>query len=112
MAAVRSRDTAPERRVRAAAQRLRRVFRRHAADLPGCPDLVFDRARVAVFVHGCFWHQHTCKRGRRTPGTNREYWLAKFGRNVRRDKLARRRLRGRGWHVLTIWECQTADIPR
>lgn len=105
MAAVRSKDTAPEidlrRRLHAAGYR----FRLHRGDLPGNPDLVLPRYRMAVFVHGCFWHGHGCSRAKR-PATNTVYWDAKRERNTARDRLAQQRLRAEGWRVAVIWTCQ------
>ena len=74
--------------------------------LPGKPDLVFVGRRKAVFVHGCFWHGHNCARGARTPISNREYWVAKIGRNRLRDKAHKTALAALGWKSLAIWECE------
>lgn len=84
-------------------------FRLHRADLPGTPDLIFPSRRKAVFVHGCWWHQHPgCKKASGSK-TQSEFWLAKFARNVARDRRVEAELRERGWVVLTIWECQTRN---
>lgn len=84
-------------------------YRLHAKALPGKPDIVFAGRRFAVFVHGCFWHQHLgCPRAKR-PATRREYWDAKLDRNMARDKLTRRRLEDLGWRVITLWECALVD---
>ena len=107
MRLVRSEDTKPEMAVRRLAHGLGYRFRLHRNDLPGKPDLVFPRRGKIVFVHGCFWHQHNCKRGGRVPATRREYWVAKLGRNVARDKAVLRQLRKLGWGVMVVWECQT-----
>ena len=109
MAAIRSKDTAPELLVRRSAHRLGYRFRLHRRDLPGKPDLVFPRLRKAIFVHGCFWHQHADCREGRVPGTNRSYWGPKLARTVERDRLAVEALRSSGWDVLTIWECEMGD---
>jgi DNA mismatch endonuclease (patch repair protein) len=109
MRRIRSRDTAPELLVRRSAHRLGYRFRLHRRDLPGKPDLLFPRLRKAVFVHGCFWHQHADCREGRVPGTNRSYWGPKLARTVERDRLAVEALRSSGWDVLTIWECETGD---
>jgi DNA mismatch endonuclease (patch repair protein) len=85
-------------------------FRLHVRELPGCPDVVMPMRGTVVFVHGCFWHSHRCKVGRRIPKTNREYWQAKRKANRIRHTSVRRSLRRMGWKVLTIWECQTRDI--
>ncbi len=107
MKRVRSENTKPELIVRKLAHGLGYRFRLHRKDLPGKPDLVFVGRRKVVFVHGCFWHQHTCKRGARKPATRREYWLAKLDRNVARDKAVVRQLRRLGWGVMVVWDCQT-----
>ncbi|MFO0806460.1 MAG: very short patch repair endonuclease [Gemmataceae bacterium] len=111
MAAVRSTDTAPERIVRRLVHRMGLRFRLHRRSLPGTPDLVFPgRARV-IFVHGCFWHAHTCGAGR-LPSTNRPFWKKKLAANAERDRRSVRKLRRAGWKVLVIWECQTAPRKR
>ena len=93
--------------VRKLAHRLGYRFRLHRKDLPGKPDLVFPGRRKVIFVHGCFWHEHNCKRGGRIPATRREYWEAKLDRNATRDAAAVRKLRKLGWGVMIVWECQT-----
>jgi len=107
MGRIRSENTKPEMIVRKLAHGLGFRFRLHGKNLPGKPDLVFAGRRKVIFVHGCFWHQHNCKRGSRKPATRRDYWLAKLERNVVRDKAAVRRLRRMGWGVMIVWECQT-----
>jgi DNA mismatch endonuclease (patch repair protein) len=112
MRAVKSRDTAPELKVRRAAHALGLRFRLGCADLPGKPDLVFPSRRVALFVHGCFWHGHACARGARIPQTNRAYWQAKIARNVARDAASLASLRKLGWKPVVIWECETKDAGK
>ena len=109
MRRVKSRDTAPELRVRRAAHALGYRFRLYDARLLGRPDLVFAARRKLVFVHGCFWHWHDCPRGRRAPKTNEAYWRSKIGRNVERDAEHLLALAGQGWGVLVIWECETKN---
>lgn len=109
MARVRAVNTGPEVVVRRLVHRLGYRFRLHRRDLPGTPDIVLPRYRAVVFVHGCFWHQHDCRHGRRQPATNQAYWLPKLARNVKRDAAARNALEELGWRVLTIWECQIGD---
>jgi DNA mismatch endonuclease (patch repair protein) len=109
MRAVKSRDTAPERQVRRAAHALGLRFRLGRSDLPGKPDLVFPSRRVALFVHGCFWHGHDCPRGARMPQNNRAYWQAKIARNMARDKASLANLRKLGWKPAVIWECEAKD---
>ena len=109
MRAVKSEDTGPEWTVRRAVHALGYRYRLHAPDLPGKPDLVLRSRRKVIFVHGCFWHGHTCARGARMPVRNREYWTAKIARNHQRDLANVRKLRGDGWKVLVVWECQTRE---
>lgn len=105
MRKVRSIDTGPEVRVRRALHSAGFRFRLHRRDLPGSPDLVFPRYKIAVFVHGCFWHWHGCKRSR-MPATNQEYWESKIARNVERDHQTRIQLDALEWDVQIIWECE------
>lgn len=109
MRRVGRRDTRPEMRLRRALWARGLRYRLHATDLPGTPDLVFRGPRVAVFVHGCFWHRHEGCRRATTPKTNREYWVQKFERNVERDRRKEAALRDRGWSVVTVWECEAED---
>jgi len=109
MRRVKGRDTAPELAVRKALTALGARYRLHRKDLPGNPDIVLPGRRLALFVHGCFWHGHDCARGARVPKQNREYWLAKVARNRARDAASRDKLTGLGWRVETIWECELKD---
>jgi DNA mismatch endonuclease, patch repair protein len=112
MRAVKGKDTTPELVVRRLVHRLGYRYRLHVADLPGKPDLVFPARRKVIFVHGCFWHWHTCKRGRRMPKAHSDYWTKKLLRNQARDRRHRAALRRHGWSVLVIWECQTKDAAK
>jgi DNA mismatch endonuclease (patch repair protein) len=109
MRRVRSADTTPELIVRKLAHSLGFRYRLHKKELPGKPDLVFSGKRKVIFVHGCFWHGHKCKRGNRLPKKNREYWTKKISTNMKRDKNQVEELNKAGWSVLTIWECETND---
>jgi len=109
MRRVKGRDTGPEMRVRKALTALGARYRLHRKDLPGSPDIVMPGRRLALFVHGCFWHGHDCPRGARTPKANRDYWTAKVGRNRVRDLRVQGELAARGWRVETIWECELKD---
>lgn len=110
MAAVRSKDTLPEKIVRQSTHRLGYRYRLHCNRLPGNPDLVFPRLRAVIFIHGCFWHQHLqCRRGR-LPKSNLDYWRPKLARNVERDITAVSALRSDGWRVMVVWECETKDL--
>lgn len=109
MRAVKSKDTKPERIVRKLVHSLGYRFRLHRKDLPGVPDLVFPRLRKVVFVHGCFWHGHDCKRGARSPKENADYWSEKIARNRKRDASQLAELQSAGWSPLIIWECELKD---
>jgi DNA mismatch endonuclease, patch repair protein len=111
MRAVKARDTGPERTVRTAvcALGLGRRYRLNGVHLPGKPDLIFTTLGKAVFVHGCFWHGHACKRGARAPKQNAAYWSAKIARNCARDASVLAALKAQGWSALVVWECETRD---
>jgi len=108
MALVQSKDTSPEKRVRKALHAAGFRFRLHRADLPGKPDIVLPRYKVVVFVNGCFWHWHGCKRSR-MPASNTAYWSAKIARNVRRDAQNQASLEANNWKCQVIWECELAE---
>jgi DNA mismatch endonuclease (patch repair protein) len=109
MARVKGRDTAPELKVRKLLTAMGARYRLHRKDLPGAPDIVLPGRRLAIFVHGCFWHGHDCARGARVPKQNRDYWEAKIGRNRARDQRTRGELEALGWRPLTLWECELKD---
>jgi DNA mismatch endonuclease (patch repair protein) len=106
MSRVRSSNTGPELRVRKAAHLLGYRFRLQRKDLPGTPDLVFPARRIALFVHGCFWHRHEGCRRTTTPQTRRKFWTEKFSANLTRDAKARAALNGLGWTAVVIWQCE------
>jgi DNA mismatch endonuclease (patch repair protein) len=109
MRRVKGRDTSPELTVRKALTRLGARYRLHRKDLPGSPDIVLPGRKLALFVHGCFWHGHDCARGARVPKQNRDYWLGKVARNRARDEKSCAALEALGWRVETIWECDLKD---
>jgi len=109
MARVKSTNTTPELKVRKVLTRLGARYRLHRKDLPGHPDIVLPGRKLAIFVHGCFWHGHDCARGARVPQQNREYWLSKVGRNKARDATNAEALSAAGWRVETVWECEIKD---
>lgn len=109
MSRVKGRDTGPELAVRRAAHALGLRFRLNRRDLPGRPDLVFPKHRVALFVHGCFWHQHPGCRRARVPQARPEYWIEKLRRNVERDAAVGPALEAMGWHPVVVWECEIKD---
>lgn len=106
MASVRGKDTRPEIAVRSIAHRLGLRFRLHRRDLAGTPDLVFPRHMAVIFVHGCFWHHHSCYRGT-LPKTRARFWKTKVQATQDRDRNSQASLRRQGWRVLTVWECET-----
>jgi DNA mismatch endonuclease, patch repair protein len=109
MSRIRKVDTRPELVVRKLVTRLGYRYRLHRRGLPGTPDLSFATRRKAIFVHGCFWHQHKCLLGNKRPRLRQGYWLPKLERNVARDHESQIALKNAGWKVLVVWECEIAD---
>lgn len=110
MRRIRSSGMKPEVEVRRIVHRLGYRFRLHRVDLPGKPDLVLPRLKRVIFVHGCFWHQHSrCVEGR-MPKSRLDYWQPKLQGNVQRDARNLRKLRRMGWKALVIWECEMNDV--
>ena len=108
MSRIRSVDTKPELFVRRALHALGYRFRTHVRDLPGRPDLVFTKRHAVVFVHGCFWHRHGCKKTY-VPKVREDFWHGKFKTNVDRDERNRLQLMETGWRVLVVWECEVEN---
>lgn len=111
MRAIRSAHTRPELAIRSLVHSLGFRFRLHQRGLPGRPDLVLKRLQTVLFVHGCFWHCHSCIDGH-VPKSRQSYWLPKLARNQERDNLNKRALRGKGWRVITVWECELRKPDR
>lgn len=109
MRAVKSRDTAPERLVRTLLRPIAPGYRLHRKDIPGNPDIAYPGRRIAIFVHGCFWHGHDCPRGARSPKANANYWSTKIARNKERDAANLARLAEQDWRSLVIWECDLKE---
>ena len=112
MRQIRSKNMKPELVVRRLVHGLGYRYRLHRKDLPGKPDLTFGPKRKVIFVHGCFWHQHSdpsCKDGR-LPKSRTEYWRPKLKKNVERDEENLRVLHENGWKCLEVWECETKDL--
>lgn len=107
MSKIRSANTRPELAVRKGLHARGFRFRLHRKDLPGKPDIILPRYRVAIFVHGCFWHQHAGCRLASWPKTREDYWGPKLARNVERDAQTALRLAELGWRTLVVWECDT-----
>lgn len=102
---VRSTDTAPELRLQNLLKEHGLEFEKHPGDILGRPDIVMRGDRVAIFVHGCFWHRHS-KCGRDAlPKSNTMHWLVRFRRTAQRHEDVSRWLCDHGWRVLTVWEC-------
>lgn len=109
MARIRSENTRPEILTREAVHALGFRFRNHVSSLPGKPDLANRRRKWAIFVHGCFWHSHRACKLASDPKSNKEYWGEKLRRNQARDAEKIAALRGLGFKVLVVWECDTRD---
>lgn len=112
MSRIRSSGTKPEIAVRRALHGMGFRFRLHRRDLPGKPDIVLPKYKLAIFVHGCFWHQHPDCKLASWPKTRGEYWGPKLTSNVARDQRNVRALEEMGWRVETVWECETRDVDR
>src|ERR1700750_449444 len=109
MRKVPAKGSSAEIKVRRALTTLGLRYRLHRGDLPGSPDIVMPGRRLALFVHGCFWHGHDCRRGARPPKANADYWSAKIGRNRARDARVQDEVRALGWRAEVIWECELKD---
>jgi len=115
MSGIRGKNTKPEMLIRSILFKAGYRFRLHRKDLPGTPDIVMPGRRVAIFIHGCFWHRHHDCSLARLPKSNAEFWKAKLSENGRRDRTQYRELAKLGWRVLVIWECairREHDIAR
>jgi DNA mismatch endonuclease (patch repair protein) len=105
MARIRQKSTGPEMIVRRFLHAAGLRYALHRRDLPGRPDMVFPKHGVALFVHGCYWHGHSCRAGR-IPSSNVDYWGPKLAANKERDARKSFELARLGWKVVTVWECQ------
>ena len=111
MRQVKGKGTTPELKVRRLLWGMGLRYRLHRKDLPGAPDIVLPGRKLAVFVHGCFWHGHDCARGARVPKQNRPYWTQKIERNRQRDGRTQAELAAMGWTPVVVWECELKDMP-
>jgi DNA mismatch endonuclease (patch repair protein) len=109
MSAIKGKNTRPEMVVRTLLHSMGYRYRLHRKDLPGKPDIVLAKHRIAIFVNGCFWHRHECRWGTVTPKTRPEFWAEKRASNVVRDEKKNSALEKCGWKVVTVWECETRD---
>jgi len=107
MSRIRSKDTAPEIAVRKKLHSLGFRFRLHDRKITGNPDIIMKKYMAALFVHGCFWHQHEGCRFASVPKSNRRYWLPKLEKNKLRDQKALENLKENGWKTAVVWECET-----
>ena len=110
MRRIRGKDTTPELVVRRLLHGLGYRYRLHRRDLPGRPDIVFSSRQKALFVHGCFWHQHPGCKFAYNPKSRLDFWSAKFRQNLERDARVTAVLAASGWSTLVVWECETADV--
>lgn len=106
MRRIRSKNTKPEVLLRKSLFAMGLRYRLHASELPGNPDIVFRSDRVAVFVHGCFWHQHEGCKQASTPKSNVSYWDSKLARNVTRDREHLSAISKAGYQAIVVWECE------
>jgi DNA mismatch endonuclease, patch repair protein len=109
MSGIRGKNTKPEMLVRKALFAAGLRYRLHRRDLPGSPDIVLPGRHIAIFVHGCFWHQHEDCRFAKLPRSRPEFWAAKLAGNVERDRKSQEALITQGWRMLSVWECATRD---
>jgi DNA mismatch endonuclease (patch repair protein) len=112
MSGIRSKDTKPEIAVRKYLHAKGFRYRLHSRTLPGSPDIVLPKYKVAIFVHGCFWHRHAGCRYATTPSSNIDTWNRKFMVNMDRDKRKESALQAAGWRVIVVWECELRRTSR
>ncbi len=104
MAGIRGKNTKPEILLRKALHRRGFRYGLHCSNVAGKPDMVFPAYHAVIFVHGCFWHGHSC-RFFRLPSTRRDFWRQKIKTNRKRDRVVSAELRQSGWRQLVVWEC-------
>jgi len=105
MSRITGKNTNPERYVRSLLHKNGFRFSLHKKDLPGKPDIVLKKYKTVINVNGCFWHHHNCG-SYKIPKNNRKFWLNKFKKNKKRDRINSLKLNRLGWKVYKIWECQ------
>jgi DNA mismatch endonuclease (patch repair protein) len=112
MKLIKSRDTRPELMLRRLVRGLGHRCKTNRRDVIGSPDIAFIRRKRAIFVHGCFWHRHSCPAGIRIPKSRKAFWRDKFSKNVRRDRSVLKTLRRLGWKTLVVWECELRNAEK
>ena len=105
MSRIRSTNSKPEEIVRKYLFSKGFRYRKNVKKLPGCPDIVLPKYKTVIFVNGCFWHKLDCPRFV-WPSSNQDYWIPKIQRNIERDRLNAAELQKKGWHIITVWECE------
>lgn len=106
MAGIQSKNTKPETIIRKGLHARGFRYSLHPKGLPGKPDIVMPKWRVAIFVHGCFWHRHGCFLSK-MPATNTDFWDSKLSKNQHRDEIVKQQLADAGWRIASVWECAT-----
>lgn len=110
MSHIRSKDTSIELKVRKYLFSLGYRYRVNYKELPGKPDIVFTKKKIAIFIHGCYWHGHNCNsRYAHVSKSNTDYWNTKIQRNQERDKRNIEQLEKDGWKVIVLWECEIKE---
>jgi DNA mismatch endonuclease (patch repair protein) len=110
MSRIKNKNTKPEIQVRSLLHSMGFRFRLHRRDLPGKPDIVLPKYNTAIFVNGCFWHVHENCKDSTIPKTNTSFWEKKLKRNIERDRKIYDQLKGTGWKVVIVWECELKNI--
>lgn len=108
MSKVSSKDTKPEMLVRKYLFSKGFRYKKNVKSLPGAPDIVLPKYKAVIFINGCFWHHHICKRAK-LPATRKDYWEKKIFGNVKRDSENHSKLRSLGWNVIVVWECEISS---
>ena len=109
MAKIKQKNTEPEIIVRHFLYSKGFRYRINLKSLPGSPDIVLPKYKTVIFVHGCFWHGHTCKAGH-LPTSNLDYWKLKIEKNIERDRKKNEELEMQGWNVIVVWQCEVKTL--
>lgn len=110
MSRIKNKNTKPEIQVRSLLHSMGFRFRLHRRNLPGKPDIILPKYNTAIFVNGCFWHVHENCKDSTIPKTNTSFWEKKLKRNTERDRKIYAQLKGTGWKVVIVWECELKNI--